>query len=201
MGQGFGGLSESGGDPEEFVLASCSAFAFDNRWGVDPNPRAKRPVQIRLMGWSRHGEPPEVSFAGRIRFSPWTPEIAWHYGEVYRALAARGQLIGANDLWIAATALAHDFGLVKGNPDEFIRVPGLAWTSNVPSSCRENASSNRRRIAWVVLKRRLRISLSMGWAVGGGQWSVAGARASSSGARSFHGRTVPRSRVCRVSPP
>ena len=53
-------------------------------------------------------------------------EIAWHYGEIYRALAAKGQLIGANDLWIAATALAHGFGVVTNNHDEFSRVPGLA---------------------------------------------------------------------------
>ena len=56
----------------------------------------------------------------------WTKEIAWHYGETYRALAVNGQLIGGNDLWIAATALAHGFGVVTNNADEFRRVPGLA---------------------------------------------------------------------------
>ena len=56
---------------------------------------------------------------------PWTMEVAWHYGEIYRALAAKGQLIGGNDLWIAATALAHGFGIVTNNADEFRRVPGL----------------------------------------------------------------------------
>lgn len=57
---------------------------------------------------------------------PWTMEIAWHYGEIYRVLAAQGRLIGANDMWIAATALAHGFGVVTNNRDEFSRVPGLA---------------------------------------------------------------------------
>jgi tRNA(fMet)-specific endonuclease VapC len=57
---------------------------------------------------------------------PWTMEVAWHYGEIYRALAAQGQLIGANDMWIAATALAHGFGVVTNNQAEFNRVPGLA---------------------------------------------------------------------------
>ncbi len=56
---------------------------------------------------------------------PWTKEIAWHYGETYRGLAANGKLIGGNDLWIAATALAHGFGVVTNNADEFRRVPGL----------------------------------------------------------------------------
>ena len=56
---------------------------------------------------------------------PWTKEVSWHYGETYRALAASGQLIGGNDLWIAATALAHGFGVVTHNIEEFRRVPGL----------------------------------------------------------------------------
>ncbi|HOY56685.1 MAG TPA: type II toxin-antitoxin system VapC family toxin [Verrucomicrobiota bacterium] len=56
---------------------------------------------------------------------PWTTEIAWRYGEIYRNLADRGQLIDANDMWIAAAALAHGFGVVTDNGDEFDRVPGL----------------------------------------------------------------------------
>jgi tRNA(fMet)-specific endonuclease VapC len=56
---------------------------------------------------------------------PWTSDIAWQYGEIYRALASTGQLIGANDIWIAATALAHGYSIVTNNHDEFRRVPGL----------------------------------------------------------------------------
>lgn len=55
----------------------------------------------------------------------WTREVAWHYGELFRHLQTRGQLIGTNDLWIAATALAHDCPLVTNNTAEFARVPGL----------------------------------------------------------------------------
>ena len=56
---------------------------------------------------------------------PWSLEVSWYYGEVYRELARHGRLIGTNDLWIAATALAHGFGLVTNNDSEFRRVPGL----------------------------------------------------------------------------
>lgn len=56
---------------------------------------------------------------------PWSSEISWQYGEIYRSLASKGQLIGANDLWIAATALVHGMGVVTNNVDEFNRVPGL----------------------------------------------------------------------------
>lgn len=56
---------------------------------------------------------------------PWTFEISWQYGELYRLLAGSGTLIGTNDLWIAATALVHGMALVTTNQGEFERVPGL----------------------------------------------------------------------------
>ena len=56
---------------------------------------------------------------------PWTGEICWQYGELYRFLAGEGTLIGTNDLWIAATALIHGMGVVTENQSEFKRVPGL----------------------------------------------------------------------------
>lgn len=40
-------------------------------------------------------------------------------------MSARGGLIGAHDLWIAATALTHGLSVATGNADEFRRVPGL----------------------------------------------------------------------------
>ena len=56
---------------------------------------------------------------------PWTREISWQYGGLYRTLAVKGQLIGTNNLWIAATALVHGMGVVTNNVDEFSRVPRL----------------------------------------------------------------------------
>jgi tRNA(fMet)-specific endonuclease VapC len=56
---------------------------------------------------------------------PWSSDISRQYGEIYRALAAKGRLIGTNDLWIPATALVHGMGVVTNNLDEFSRVPGL----------------------------------------------------------------------------
>jgi tRNA(fMet)-specific endonuclease VapC len=52
-------------------------------------------------------------------------ESAWEYGRAYRYLQANGLLIGANDLWIAAAALAHELPVVTRNPAHFGRVPGL----------------------------------------------------------------------------
>ena len=54
-----------------------------------------------------------------------TPEVCWKYGRLYRYLKANGLLIDANDLWIAATALAFGVPLVTRNQRHFSRVPEL----------------------------------------------------------------------------
>ena len=50
---------------------------------------------------------------------------AAHYGPIRAQLERSGTPIGANDLFIAAIALAHDCILVTRNTAEFHRVPGL----------------------------------------------------------------------------
>ncbi len=47
------------------------------------------------------------------------------YGFVRADLEARGEMISANDLWIAAHALASGLTLVTNNEKEFRRVRGL----------------------------------------------------------------------------
>jgi tRNA(fMet)-specific endonuclease VapC len=47
------------------------------------------------------------------------------YGELRDALTRRGEIIGPNDLLIAAQALVMDLTLVSANVREFSRVPGL----------------------------------------------------------------------------
>jgi len=50
---------------------------------------------------------------------------AKQWAEVSNELRVRGQLIGAHDLLIAATALANGYPVVTFNGGEFSRVPGL----------------------------------------------------------------------------
>lgn len=47
------------------------------------------------------------------------------YGELRATLARDGQMMGANDIWIAAHALAEEVVLVTNNTREFCRVPDL----------------------------------------------------------------------------
>jgi tRNA(fMet)-specific endonuclease VapC len=56
---------------------------------------------------------------------PFDDEAAQHYGGIRAQLKREGRPIGANDLLIAATALAADSTLVTRNLEEFKRVPGL----------------------------------------------------------------------------
>jgi tRNA(fMet)-specific endonuclease VapC len=60
-----------------------------------------------------------------IRAIPITEPVARVHAEVWAQQAARGQVIGAHDLWIAATALAHGLGVGTRNAADFERVPGL----------------------------------------------------------------------------
>jgi len=54
-----------------------------------------------------------------------TIETARIHAEIYAALADQGKIIGAHDLIIAATAVAHGHALLTTNQQEFSRIPGL----------------------------------------------------------------------------
>ena len=59
------------------------------------------------------------------------PEVAHYYSQVRLDLQRRGQIIGANDLWIASHCLQLGLTLVTNNEREFSRIPNLAienWT-------------------------------------------------------------------------
>lgn len=61
------------------------------------------------------------------------PAAADEYGEIRAVLEAKGEIIGGNDLWIAAHARAEGLIVVTNNEREFKRVPGLKvqnWTQS-----------------------------------------------------------------------
>lgn len=64
-------------------------------------------------------------FIRPFRVFDYSPEVAWTFGCSFRQLQRDGRMIGANDLWIAATALANDLPVVTRNDREFSCVEGL----------------------------------------------------------------------------
>lgn len=56
---------------------------------------------------------------------PFDVEVARIHSRIWADLASRGQMIGAHDLLIAATALFHHHSVITGNVREFDRVDGL----------------------------------------------------------------------------
>jgi tRNA(fMet)-specific endonuclease VapC len=82
-------------------------------FGVDVSPRRQRD-QAALNAFLRHVE--VLDFPG---------EAAVDYGRIRADLKARGTMIGANDLLIAAHARCLGLTLVTNNTREFGRVQGL----------------------------------------------------------------------------
>jgi tRNA(fMet)-specific endonuclease VapC len=67
---------------------------------------------------------------------PFDDTAARHYGNIRHYLETKGQLIGPNDLQIAAICRAHGLTLVSANTNEFGRVPNLKvedWTKEQAS--------------------------------------------------------------------
>ena len=67
----------------------------------------------------------------RHRSLPFDDDAAWHYAEIRHDLETNGQVIGPNDLKIAAICRANQVRLVTANTKEFERVPDLVledWT-------------------------------------------------------------------------
>lgn len=62
---------------------------------------------------------------GAIEQLPITTRIARLHAQMWAELQVKGEIIGAHDLWIAATALAHGLALATANAAEFKRVPAL----------------------------------------------------------------------------
>jgi len=56
---------------------------------------------------------------------PITEAVARLHADIWSDLANRGAVIGAHDLWIAASALAHGLGVATRNAADFQRVEGL----------------------------------------------------------------------------
>lgn len=66
-----------------------------------------------------------IEFSALIPVLPMPPESGNTYGQARADLEKCGLIIGNNDLWIAAHALAENLTLVTNNTREFERIPNL----------------------------------------------------------------------------
>jgi tRNA(fMet)-specific endonuclease VapC len=71
-------------------------------------------------------------FVSHLEVLPYDAKASQHYGQIKAALEKKGQIIGENDIHIAAHAISHGLILVSNNVREFKRIPNLAlenWVS------------------------------------------------------------------------
>ena len=65
------------------------------------------------------------AFVRHVTVKDWSRDAAEHYAEIRVGLRKKGQMIGANDLMIAAHARSLDATVVTNNVKDFGRVKGL----------------------------------------------------------------------------
>ena len=65
-------------------------------------------------------------FVSHLDVLPYDAKASQHYGQIKAALEKRGEIIGENDIHIAAHAISQGRILVTNNLREFKRVPNLA---------------------------------------------------------------------------
>lgn len=97
---------------------------------LQENPASRLCITFTIAGEIAAGLSPSQRgiwerFLAPFHILPCTAEVSWRYGLLYRYLSDQGMLIGANDLWIAATAIGHSVPVVTRNARHFERAPGL----------------------------------------------------------------------------
>lgn len=65
-------------------------------------------------------------FVSHLEVLPYESRVSQQYGQIKATLEKRGEMIGENDIHIAAHAVSQGLILVTNNLKEFKRVPNLA---------------------------------------------------------------------------
>jgi tRNA(fMet)-specific endonuclease VapC len=94
-------------------IAICSVVKAELLYGAMKSEQKEKNLQLL----TRLFEP--------IHSFDFNDHCAFYYAQIRADLAQHGKMIGANDLMIAAIAMANKLTLVTHNIDEFERVPGL----------------------------------------------------------------------------
>ena len=109
-------LARGGDGPAQRFLASHAT----HRLFITPTIAGELAAGTSLADRARWED-----FLSPFRVLPITGEVSWEYGRVSRYLRQNGAMIGGNDLWIAAVAVANGVPVVTRNTRHYRRVPGL----------------------------------------------------------------------------
>ena len=110
-------MSEAEGFEPKLPLQDCAISVVvlgELEWGVQHSQRVQG-NQAALDAW-----------LAAVQVTAMNADVGRRYGQLRTHLAAAGQMIGPNDLWIAAHALSLELPLISHNLRELERVPGLA---------------------------------------------------------------------------
>lgn len=100
----------------ESEIVTSIVVAGEIRYGAEKSGSSRLVAQLETV-------------LGLLPVLPLNDEADVHYGRLRADLERRGTPIGANDMWIAAHALALGATLVTDNVREFDRVEGLTFTN------------------------------------------------------------------------
>ncbi len=81
---------------------------------------------VEMSPKHRQDEAALTAFLGCVEVLDFPDKASSHYAAIRAELKARGTMIGANDLFIAAHARSLDLTLITNNTREFKRVRGLS---------------------------------------------------------------------------
>jgi tRNA(fMet)-specific endonuclease VapC len=105
-------------EDEEFFLSvvTASELLHGVHRATNPSVRARRSAWVEAV-------------LERFPLLPVDVASARVHAQLWAELARQGKLIGPNDLWLSAQAVAHGLTVLTYNLREFERVPGLAVQS------------------------------------------------------------------------
>lgn len=110
--------------PSENLRAKLLATPIDDQ-AISVVTLAELLFGIRLSSQAKRNRAALDAFVRHLTIMEWTEEAAEHYADIRAHLHKAGQMIGANDLMIAAHARCVGAVVVTNNEREYRRVPGL----------------------------------------------------------------------------
>ncbi|MCW2951242.1 MAG: hypothetical protein JWQ48_412 [Conexibacter sp.] len=111
--RGGGGLDSAVGDEDRAIsIITQSELLHGVHRAADDRIRARRQAFVERI-------------LEALDPIPIDSRVARAHAAAWAQLDAAGTRIGAHDLWIAATALAHGYAVATVNTRDFTRVPGL----------------------------------------------------------------------------